>query len=237
MRIINPGYEMAPFDAVEMIQALELAGRTCYKSEKKVTANSAEAFVRSLLKSGHESVLEHRSITVKFTIDRGTSHCLVRHRIASYSQESTQYCNYSKDRFDGQITFIKPPWCYSIPPGEYDSMVQLQSVGVKAGTADIIWAEAMLDAELGYMYLIKAGWKPQQARTVPPASVKTELVMTCNLRMWRHIFLQRITTIADQAQTRQVLTPLCKELQFRLPSVFGDIHPLGWNHEGLYGKI
>jgi thymidylate synthase (FAD) len=230
MKFMKPKYIVVPFDAVDMLQEIERAGRTCYKSESKITLNSAEGFVRRLLKSGHESVLEHKSITVRFIIDRGTSHCFVRHRIAAFSQESTQYCNYAKERHGRNVSFIIPPWCEHIHEGEYVGLADVVKVCGSLDEEESMWVQAMMMAEAAYIGLIEKGWKAQQARAVLPNSLKTELVMTCNLRMWRHIFLQRITTMADQAQTREVLTPLCRGLQKVLPSVFGDIRALEWNY-------
>ena len=111
MKIINPYYSIISPISGDVLKNIERAGRTCYKSEDKITDNSAEAFVRMLISKGHESVLEHEKITILFVCDRGVSHELVRHRIASFSQESTRYCNYTKDKFDGHITFILPEWC------------------------------------------------------------------------------------------------------------------------------
>lgn len=213
MRIIEPSYEITPFDSVEMMQATELAGRTCYKSEKKVTLNSAEQFVAALIHSGHESVLEHRSITVKFVVDRGVSHCLVRHRIAAFSQESTQYCNYSRDRFEGQVTFVRP-------------------VTFEKGSEDYaLWYTHMEKCERAYLALIKEGNRtPQEARSVLPTSTKTELVMTCNLREWRHVFRMR-TSCREQKQIRQVIVPLYRDLKKVMPFVFSGIKAYPWDYE------
>lgn len=212
MRIIEPSFEVTPFDATEMMLAIEKAARTCYKSEAKMTVNSAQTMIGALIKSGHESVLEHRSITVKFIIDRGVSHCLVRHRIAAFSQESTQYCNYSRDRFDGQVTFIRP-----VTFGEDSDEF-------------ILWRNLMQDAETTYMELLKIpGVKPENARSVLPTSTKTELVMTCNLREWRHVLRLR-TSAREQKQIRQVMVPLGLALMKVLPEVFSGIRMYPWDY-------
>ena len=110
MNIIEPGFEVLDdLDGRRMLRKIEAAGRICYKSEENITDGSAEIFVRSILKNGHESVIEHEKISVRVVCDRGVSHEIVRHRIASYSQESTRYCNYSKEKFGKELTFIKPP--------------------------------------------------------------------------------------------------------------------------------
>ena len=207
MKIINASYKIeTPIDGAGMLKRIEMAGRTCYKSEDRITAESAKAFVRMLIERGHESVLEHASITVRFICDRGVSHEIVRHRLASYSQESTRYCNYSNDRFGYEITFIKPYF-------------------LKEGTvAYASWITAMHLANIMYSDMLAEGCTPQEARSVLPNSVKTEIVMTANLREWRH-FLKLRTAPAAHPQMRELTVPLLKELQERIPVVFDDIQP------------
>ena len=205
MKIINASYHIeTPIDGVEILKRIEKAGRTCYKSEDRITAESATAFVRKLIERGHESVLEHASITVRFVCDRGVSHEIVRHRLASYSQESTRYCNYSGDRFRNNITFIKP--CF-----------------LDEGTGGYkLWKQAMFIAEKEYFAMLNWGCTPQEARSVLPNSTKTEIVMTANLREWRH-FLKLRTAKAAHPQMRELTVPLLHELQERIPVVFDDI--------------
>ena len=205
MKIINASYHIeTPIDGAEVLKRIEKAGRTCYKSEDRITAESAENFVRMLIERGHESVLEHASITVRFVCDRGISHEIVRHRIASFSQESTRYCNYSGDRFRNNITFIKP--CF-----------------LEEGTGGYkLWKQAMFIAEKEYFELLNLGCTPQEARSVLPNSTKTEIVMTANLREWRH-FLKLRTAKAAHPQMRELTVPLLHELQERIPVVFDDI--------------
>lgn len=148
---------------------VERAGRTCYKSEPK--EGGSEDFVRSIINRGHESVLEHAVASFRIITDRGITHELVRHRIASFSQESTRYCNYAGDRFGGEIQFIRP--------------VELPEV------AWTLWMEAMASAERYYLELLSMGVKPQDARSVLPTATKTEIVMTANLREWRHMLSLR----------------------------------------------
>ena len=206
MKIINASYHIeTPIDGAEILKRIEKAGRTCYKSEDRITDESAEAFVRKLIERGHESVLEHESITVRFVCDRGISHEIVRHRLASYSQESTRYCNYSNDRFGSELTFIKPYFLNEM------------SVAYR------LWKQAMFVAEKKYFGLINCGGcTPQEARSVLPNSTKTEVVMTANLREWRH-FLKLRTAIAAHPQMRELTVPLLKELQEQIPVVFDDI--------------
>jgi thymidylate synthase (FAD) len=198
MILVKPSATVLSFTpwALELI---EEAGRTCYKSEDKITKESAPIFAAAILKRQHDSVIEHASATVRFVCDRGVSHEIVRHRLASYSQESTRYCDYR-----GEVAFVIPPWCKE---GEY---------GFKA------WSEAMEAAEAYYKYLRSFGWKPEQARAVLPNSLKTEVVMTANLREWRHFFRLR-TALAAHPQMREVAVPLLLEMQHRIPVVFDDI--------------
>ena len=203
MRIIKAGFEiMDNLDGAAILKKIERCGRVCYKSEDRISEESAEQFVRGIIKSGHESVMEHVSITVKLICDRGVSHEIVRHRVASYSQESTRYCNYSKD---GECTFIEPLFW---PDGEHRKQ----------------WEESMQSAEQAYLKMLAAGATPQEARSVLPNSLKTEVVMTANLREWRH-FLRLRTSKAAHMQIREVAIPLLAELRERVPVVFTDIEP------------
>lgn len=205
MKIINASYHIETrIDGAEILKRIEKAGRTCYKSEDRITAESAEAFVRMLIERGHESVLEHESITVRFICDRGITHEIVRHRLASYSQESTRYCNYSGDRVGSELTFIKP--CFL--------------EGKKL--AYWLWCNAMEFAEWAYSDMLEEGCTPQEARSVLPNSTKTEIVMTANLREWRH-FLKLRTATAAHPQMRELTVPLLHELQRWIPVVFDDI--------------
>ena len=205
MRIVSPGFEiLTPVDSEAILKHIELCGRTCYKSEKKITDESCRTFVQSIIKRGHEAVLEHFNITVKFICDRGVSHEIVRHRLASYCQESTRYCNYSKDDFSGEITVVEPFYL------EPDTL------------AYNAWKEACEAAEAAYFSLLDWGCTPQEARAVLPNSLKTEVVMTANLREWRHFFKLRCATAAHP-QMREVATPLLAVMQKKLPIVFDDI--------------
>ena len=200
MKIINASYKIeSPIDGAEILKRIEKAGRTCYKSEDRITEESAKSFVRMLIERGHESVLEHESITVRFVCDSGISHEIVRHRIASFSQESQRYV-----RYNGDIEFINP-----------------RMPNAKAYEA---WRELCERAEETYRELLSYDVQPQQARAVLPNSTKTEIVMTANLREWRH-FLKLRTAKAAHPQMRELTVPLLKELQERLPVVFDDIQP------------
>ena len=231
MKLIKPGYNiLTPIDPNYILKAIEYAGRKCYKSEDKITEGieSAETLVRRLVASGHHSVLEHQSLSVEFICDRGISHELVRHRLASFSQESTRYCNYSKDKFDNQVTFVIPPWC-TVQPGEYKadilgSIITNEYEVPDMDVASWIWFTAMLRAENSYIKLLEEGWLAQHARTVLPNSLKTEIVVTANIREWRTIFTQRCAP-AVHPQMKEIMRPLLAELKGVLPVLFEDIHP------------
>lgn len=205
MKIIKPSVEILDdLNPEEILKKLELCGRVCYKSEDKITDKSAVKFISNIIKQGRESVLEHVSFSVRFICDRGVSHEIVRHRIASYSQESTRYCNYSKGQFNGEITVIEP--CFLVPGTEgYD-----------------MWYKACQMAEQYYFSMLDWGCSPQEARAVLPNSLKTELVMTANIREWRH-FLKLRTSPAAHPQMREVADMLLTELNFILPSLFDDL--------------
>jgi thymidylate synthase (FAD) len=203
VKLVNIGYEIWPFDGIYILKNIERAGRTCYKSDDKITDNSYIDFIKKILKNGHESVLEHEKITVTFFIDRGVSHEVVRHRIgASYSQESTRYCNYSKDKFGKEITVIDI--------AEHMNNEQYS-----------IWFEAMIKAESFYFDLINAGCTPQIARSVLPNSLKTEITVTFNIREWRHFFRLR-TSNSAHPQMRELTIPLLREMQRKIPLVFDE---------------
>lgn len=253
MNLVQPSYEiLGIFPGEEdCLQWLERIGRTCYKSEAKITDESAPKFVRSILKLDrmdmlearvydlvmdaqgclksaeestksivqavrdvladppHESVIEHSMMTVRFIFDRGISHEMVRHRLCAFSQESTRYCNYTKGDADAGINVIDPPFWDKDDPDE-----QLWTA----------WQKAMLDANESYRHMVSLGAKPQEARSVLPNSLKTEIVVTANFREWRHIFRLR-TSKRAHPQIRQVMVPLLKELRAKknLGLLFEDI--------------
>lgn len=206
MKIITPYHEILFMqDGISILNQIEVAGRTCYKSEDKITPDSSAGFVKRIIKSGHHSVIEHINVTVRFVCDRGISHELVRHRLAAYSQESTRYANYSRDKFGNEITVIKPLF-------------------LTEGSAEyLVWFTAMENAEKSYMKLLEIGARPEEARSVLPNSLKTEVVMTCNLREWRHVLNLRCSKPAH-SQIREIMFPLLEELHKRIPVLFDDIY-------------
>jgi len=205
MKIVKPYAEViGNVDGSVILKHIELCGRVCYKSEDKITDGSAEKFVAGIIKRGHEAVLEHACITARFVCDRGVSHEIVRHRLAAYCQESTRYCNYSKEGFGSEILVIRPLY-------------------LKEGTESWFhWERACKDAEKRYFRLLDEGCSPQEARAVLPNSLKTEVMMTANLREWRHFFRLR-TAPAAHPQMREVVIPLLRQMQELVPVVFDDI--------------
>lgn len=203
MRIVNPSVELLSRTA-EILKLIERAGRTCYKSEDRITDESAEAFVRKIIKSGHHSVLEHGNLTFRFVCDRGVTHELVRHRLCAYSQESTRYCNYSKDKHQNEISFIRPP-------GLNDQ-------------AEDCWYRACSEAESAYMLMISTGMPPQIARSVLPICLKTEIVHTANVREWRHILTLR-TSGKAHPQIRMLMTWVWGIFNKNWPVLVEDIEP------------
>jgi thymidylate synthase (FAD) len=201
MQIIEQSHQiLTPINKEEVYKLIELAGRIAYKSEDKITEDSAEKFIASILKRGHESVIEHFNITIKFITDRGVTHEIVRHRLVSYTQESTRYCNYAKM----SMCFIKPVF-WDINSSVYR-----------------LWSCHMQDCENIYNKFIMNEFTPQEARTVLPNSLKTEIVCTANIREWRHILKLR-TSKAAHPQMQALMIPLLKEFQEKLPILFNDI--------------
>jgi len=201
MKVVNQSWEWAQ-KPIMPLETIEMAGRTCYKSEEKITSESAEKFVRMIIKRGHESVIEHMNASVRFITNRGVTHELVRHRLCAFSQESTRYVNYG----GSDIEFIKPVWSKNV---DKDSMHR--------------WFCAMMDAETVYQSLLMDGWRPEQAREVLPNSLKTEIVTTANLREWRHIFRLR-TSKAAHPQMRDLMRSCLEGFKKAIPVLFDDIN-------------
>jgi thymidylate synthase (FAD) len=219
MRVIKPYFEiLTPFSVggIEELQKIEKAARTCYKSEDKIDnkGESAKKLVAALIKSGHEAMLEHSQLSVKFVVDRGISHELVRHRLFSFAQESSRYVNYSKDKFGNEITFIEPIF-YQATEKHFKDAALIDRYEE--------WTEACQDAEKSYFRLLQMGASAQEARNVLPNSTKTEIVVTGNYREWRNFFKLRVDKAAHP-QMREVTIPLLHVLKGMIPIVFDDIH-------------
>jgi thymidylate synthase (FAD) len=177
-----------------------MAGRTAYKSEDKITESSYDSFIKNLILHGHEAVIEFGSMAVKFITDRGITHELVRHRLCSFVQESTRYCNYSLGKFNNEVTFIKP--------------------GGLGNSSRIDWAAECESAEIRYFKLLENGATPQQARAMLPNCTKAEIVVRANFREWRHIFKLRAISKAAHPDMRVLMIPLYKQCKDLLPCDF-----------------
>ena len=212
MQVIKPSIEIIDMEDYEkIVKKIERIGRVCYKSEGKITEDSAEKFIKGLLTRQHESVIEHENVTVRFVCDRGVTHEIVRHRIASYSQESTRYCNYSGDKFDNQITVIDLASGFQCDLSKENDKAKYE-----------VWTKAMENAEQSYFRMLELGATPQEARSVLPNSLKTEIVVTMNLRSWRNFFRLRVDSHAHP-QMREVATMLYEEFKKRLPVFVADL--------------
>lgn len=212
MRIVNAGYTIMSDisdGGIKELQLIEHIGRICYKSEDKITPDgeSAKRFIKMLIDRQHEAMLEHSSLSVMFTVDRGVTHELVRHRIMSFAQESTRYCNYANGKFGNEITVVKPVF-WDEGSIEYDR-----------------WRRACQAAEDSYIKLIQSNAQPQEARSVLPTSTKADITLTGNYREWRHFFRLRAADATGPAhpQMKEVTRPLLDELHYAIPVVFDDI--------------
>lgn len=206
MKIIEPSYEILRIDSgIEGAKFIERVGRTCYKSEDKITDESAVPFVKMILARKHFPILEFGDMTVRFICDRGVTHEIVRHRLPSFAQESTRYCNYSKAKYGNEITVIRPMFW------EEGSEMFSQ------------WRLAMKECETRYMRLLEHGASAQEARSVLPNSLKTEIVVKANFTEWHHIFTMRAVNPAAHPQMRQIMVPLLKEVKTLVPGIFDDL--------------
>jgi thymidylate synthase (FAD) len=208
MKIINESFEIKTnVFGMNALKYLETVGRVCYKSEDLITEESAAKFVTNLIKRKHFAMLEHISFSVKFIVDRGISHEMVRHRIASFAQESTRYCNYSKDKFGKEITVI-------------DSSRHFYNA-----ESFSVWLDACEYAEKAYFKLIELGETPQIARDLLPTCTKTEIWVTLNLREWRHFLDVRAigTTGIPHPKMTEVTVPLLGQVKVLFPVIFDDL--------------
>lgn len=261
MKIVKPAYQIMkpdlddPKSIAAVYQSIEESGRTCYQSEAAMTEESGEKFVRMMVKNGHDAMLEHAYMKVKFIVDRGISHELVRHRLCSFAQESTRYCNYTKGKFGNEITVIEPCF-YSDIPEDLKTMVRDYIRGwtrpIETGLFNTVptikmalyydllirysnWYTACIAAQRAYMDMLKNGATPEEARSVLPTSLKTEIVITANMREWRHMFKLRAAgeTGKPHPQMLEVMVPLLNECKMKLPALFEDIEPMEMG--GIYG--
>lgn len=219
MKIIEPSYRiewpMSRDHARDMMRLIEGAARTCYKSAPD--PDRPFKVLRGCTKRGHLSVIEHSQMTVRFIANRGFTHEMVRHRLAAFSQESTRYCDYSQGKHGGEVTFIAPS-AY----GWVEGCGKLDSMALEHQPLHYQWLTAMHQAETTYLSLLKCGARPEQARGVLPIDLKTEIVVSANLREWRHIFKLR-TAKAAHPQMRQLMRPLLADARTLFPVIFDDV--------------
>lgn len=219
MKVIDPFYEIINMpEADYTLKHIERAARTCYKSEDKISDESAEKLLKALNKGAHHSVFEHISVSVMIVCDRGITHEIVRHRLCSFSQESTRYANYSKEKFGNEITVIRP-FFWNRDSDKYKA-----------------WYNLMLEAEKSYLKLLDMGATPQEARSVLPNSLKTEIIVTANLREWKHIFTLRCSK-ASHPQIRQIMLPLLNDFTKTLPVYYTDLYDMFKNDIESFSKI
>ena len=204
MIIVKPLVEVENVDYKRIMQNLERACRTCYRSEDKITEDSYKTLLKNCINRGHESILEHEKITVRLTCDIGVYKDLTRHRHASFSIESTRYCNYGKDKFENQVKFIDPV--------NIDHNTKLFEE----------WEKCCSDIEKCYIKMSKDGATPDQMRMILPHSTAANVTMTANIREWKHILELRCTKHAHPA-VEQVMIPLLLEFKENMPEIFGNI--------------
>lgn len=208
MKVVKPEFRIAALteaDPLALMRHLEAMGRICYQSEDAITSTSYEPFLKNIIKRGHEAVLEHATVTAVVICDRGVSHEIVRHRIASYCQESTRYCNYSKDKFGNEITVVDP-FYWNEDSREYDC-----------------WRHSCEVAEAAYFDMLSVGATPQEARAVLPNSLKTQLAITMNIREWRHFFRLRCAKGAHPQMLELAYKGLVEFYDY-FPCLFADIY-------------
>lgn len=210
MKVIQASYEILTdlSDPIKILKDIERAGRVCYKSESNITDDSCITFCKNIINRGHEAVIEHSQLSVKFTVDRAIANELVRHRLASYCQESTRYCNYSKDKFYNELKVIESEGLLPRDSTDYN-----------------IWWMTCKNAEEAYMTMISNGVKPEIARSVLPLSTATEIIMTANIREWRNVLKLRSShNMRAHPQMRSIIDRLLAELKSKIPVLFDDIY-------------
>ena len=222
--IVEPGWSwLYPPDYSEITKKLEMCGRTCYKIEERITDGSADKFVRMICRNRHVSVLEHESLTVRIVCSRACSHQIVRHRLASFSQESQRYCNYGKK---DSLQVICPP-AIGLTTGDYEKeslgLQMKDGVLCKVNPIQDAWIYSIETCYLIYKDLLRQKLKPEDARFLLPNACKTEIVMTMNMRMWRHVFEERALNSHAQWEIRGIFKSIYDELSQALPAIFGDL--------------
>ena len=204
MKLVEPVLYVEDYDGKKIMHRIERACRTCYRSENLITEESYKALLKNCLNRGHESILEHEKISIRMICDIGVYKDLTRHRFASFSIESTRYCNYGKDKYDNQIKFIKP-------------------AHIEEGTEIYdLWKNSLEQIEESYVKMSELGAKPDQLRMLLPHSTAAEVNMTCNIREWRHILSLRCAKMTHPT-IRQLMIPLLIKFKQDMPELFENI--------------
>lgn len=203
MRIVEPWIKVEKIDGKQIMQRIERACRTCYRSEGKITEDSYKNLIKNCITRGHESVLEHEKVTVRIYDDIGSYKDLTRHRFASFSVESTRYCSYDKDKYGNEISVINP-------------------VYIEDKEIYEIWKNTIQEMEKGYMKMKELGAATDMCRNLLPHSTAAEYTMTANIREWKHIFSLRANNHVNPA-IRQVMIPLLKYFKEQMPEIFDDV--------------
>lgn len=204
MQIVDPYIQVEKVDGTKIMKNIERACRTCYRSEGKITEESYKTLLKNCITRGHESVLEHEKVTIRMYCDLGVYKDLTRHRIASFSIESTRYCNYGKDKFDNELKIIKP-------------------CNIEEGTSLYThWKEACEVIEKNYMEMSNEGALPDQLRMILPHSIAAEVTMTANIREWKHILSLRASSHTHPS-IRQLTIPLLLYFKEIMPEIFEDV--------------
>lgn len=224
MKFIEPSFEIISddFTRENVLTRIELSARTCYKSEDKICEGSAVRMLNNLIKRDHTAMIEHApNLSVRFICDRGVTHEIVRHRLFSFAQESTRYVNYKNKG----MQFILPEWIKGkereyLLNGDIDYLTDLEELLTYSDTMSFV--DACVHSEDSYNELIEGGWTPQQARAILPNCVKTEIVVTGNVREWRNAFKLR-TDKSAHPQMREIMIPLILKLNEDIPELWNDI--------------
>ena len=217
MILLDPCIEVESFDGKEIMKKLEKACRTCYRSEGNITEDSYKNLLKNCINRGHESVLEHEKITITMICDIGVYKDLTRHRLASYSIESTRYCNYSKDKFDNQIKFIKPIFYKDWKNEDLNEVIKDKDL-----YKCYLWENCMQNIEQDYNAMSEIGALPDEMRMLLPHSTAAKVTMTANIREWKHILSLRCSNHAHPA-IQQLLIPFLLKLKEEMPEIFNDV--------------
>ena len=204
MKLLDPVIYIEDYDGKKIMQRIERACRTCYRSEEMITEDSYKTLLKNCLNRGHESILEHEKVSIRMICDLGVYKDITRHRLASFSIESTRYCNYGKDKFGSELKIMKP-------------------CNIEEGTEMYEdWKNTMLCIEKNYIKMSQEGAKPDQLRMLLPHSIAAEVNMTCNIREWKHVLSLRCTNHAHPS-IRQVLIPLLLKFKQDMPEIFEKV--------------